>query len=542
MVASGISLEVSGRLILNDVSLTVGPTTRLGIVGPNGVGKSTLLRVLAGYLVPDAGTVEIAPPEASVGYMTQEPDPRIGETVRAYLHRAVGVTAAEDEMHRAAEAMSDGSASSAERYVIALERWQRLGAEDVDARIDATIVDLGLPVELADQETPTLSGGQASRVAMAAIGVSRFDVTLLDEPTNDLDFEGIARLERFVRQRAGGIVIVSHDRAFLENMIDSVLELDEHDHTARLFRGGWTAYLEERATARRHAEETYADYAAKRRELLDRAKRERQWATSGASKEKKRPRDHDKAQRDFRLNRTEQLAARARRTERAMDRLEPVEKPWESWELRFSIAETTRSGAVVARLDAAVCARGDFRVGPLDLEIAWGERLALAGANGAGKTTVIDVLLGRLPLASGGRWLGPSVVVGELGQRRRGYSDKASLLEAFIEASSLDTAAARSLLAKFGLGPDHVVRPFDALSPGERTRAELAGFQARGVNFLVLDEPTNHLDLPAVEQLEVALAGYAGTLLVVSHDRRFLEALELERTVTLPSGAATVAG
>ncbi|HXN62062.1 MAG TPA: ATP-binding cassette domain-containing protein, partial [Acidimicrobiales bacterium] len=237
-----------------------------------------------------------------------------------------------------------------------------------------------------------------------------------------------------------------------------------------------------------------------------------------------------------RINRTEKQAARARRTERALDELEVVEKPWEAWDLRFSINEAARSGDVVVRLTDAVVARGEFRLGPLTLDIAWADRLALVGQNGTGKTTLVGALLGRLPLVQGERRLGPSVVVGELAQDRRALADSArTLVDAFVSATSLPNDRARSQLAKFGLGAEAAVRPPSSLSPGERTRAELAAFAARGVNFLVLDEPTNHLDLPAIEQLEAALAGYRGTLLLVSHDRRLLERVDLTRRVELPA-------
>lgn len=533
LVASSISYEIGGRPVLRDISLTVDTSSRLGVVGPNGVGKSTLLRMLAGQLEPNSGTVALVPRATSVGYLSQEAERRAGENVSDHLRRVAGIASAEEALHRAADALADGGERAADDYALALERWQRLGAEDADARVEAAISGLGLPAGIAHQHMPSLSGGQAARVALAAVELSRFDITLLDEPTNDLDFEGLEYLERLVKHAPGGVVIVSHDRAFLENTVDSVLELDEHDHRARLYRGGWLAYRDERATVRRHAEEAYSDYATKRQVLAERARREREWATSGTTREKRRPRDHDKAQRDFRLNRTEQLAARARRTERALARLQPVAKPWEGWDLRFSIALAPRAGAVVARLDAAVVERDSFRLGPVDLEIGWGERVALSGSNGAGKTTLIEALLGRLPLQRGASWLGPSVVVGELDQRRSAYLGRGTLLSCFLGATGLESTAARSLLAKFGIGADHVMRPADSLSPGERTRSELAGFQARGVNFLVLDEPTNHLDLPAIEELEEALASYQGTLLVVSHDRRFLESLCIGRVVTL---------
>ena len=532
LIARGIGRHRGGRAILRDVSVTIGPDTRLGVVGPNGAGKSTLLRLLAGLDRPDAGSVEVMPRTATAGYLAQEAD-RGHETVRAVLHRTTGVAAADAELHAAADALGRDDQSADQRYADALERWQGLGAADLDARIGQVLAELGLPAQILDLPTHSLSGGQAARVALAGILLSRFDVILLDEPTNDLDFDGLARLEAFVGKRRGGVVVVSHDRAFLDRTVSSVLELDGHERTARLYGGGWAVYLEERATARRQAEGAYGDYQDRRRRLLDRARRERRWSTVGVSSEKRRPRDNDKAQRGFRINRTEQLAARARRTERALARLEEVEKPWEGWDLRFGIGEAPRAGAVVVRLQGAVVERGSFRLGPLDLEVGWGERIALVGPNGSGKTTLLNLLLGRLPLASGVRWMGPSVIVGELGQGRDALSGPAPILEVLMAATDLNLSEARSLLAKFGLAADHVIRPAGSLSPGERTRAELAQFQARGANLLVLDEPTNHLDLPAVEQLEEALAGYPGTLILVSHDRQLLESVDFSRTIEL---------
>jgi ATPase subunit of ABC transporter with duplicated ATPase domains len=536
--AKGVSHSLGGHLILDDVSVTVGPTTSLGVIGPNGAGKSTLLKIMAGLLSPDAGAIDLAPPGATIGYLAQEHERSTTETVGEHLRRLTGISDAEKSLELAAVDLSRGLPGTDDRYAEALDRWNGLGAPDFDARLAATVNLLHLDEDVLLRPTLALSGGQMARVALGAILLSRFDVILLDEPTNDLDFAGLDLLEGFLANQNRPAVIVSHDREFLDRTINAVLELDEHSHQVRLYRGGWSAYLAERTADRQHAEEAYALYQDRRRTLSDRAQRERGWATSGANKEKRKPRDHDKAQRDFRINRTEQLASRARRTERALERLDVVDKPWEGWELRFGIDEAPRSGAVVARLERAVVERGRFRLGPVDLEIGWGERLWLNGPNGVGKTTLLLALLGRLDLVSGERWIGPSVVVGELGQRRNRWDSNSMLMDAFQADTGLVVSEGRSLLAKFGLGPDHVKRAVGSLSPGERTRAELACFQAVGVNFLVLDEPTNHLDLPAVEQLEAALDGYAGTLLVVSHDRRLLDALDLTRTLDL-EGLAT---
>jgi ATPase subunit of ABC transporter with duplicated ATPase domains len=475
----------------------------------------------------------VDPPTATVGYLAQEHEEAPGETVRGVLAGRTGCRAAETELTEAAAALADGTVRSERRYEMALERFNRLGVGDLDARIGSILDDLGLGAEVAGRPAAALSGGQRAKVALAGVELSRFDITLLDEPTNDLDFEGLRRLEDWVRHRSGGMVIVSHDRHFLDRTVTSVLEIDVHQRSGTEYGGGWAGYRSERETARRHATDAYQRYDRRRGELEERAERQRQWATTGVRRESRTPRDNDKAQRSFRVNRTEKLAAKARSTDRARDALPVVEKPWEGWDLRFTIGEAPRAGAVVARLEGAVVERGDFTLGPIDLEIGWGDRLSLTGANGTGKSTLVGAVLGTVPLASGGRWLGPGVVVGQLGQDRRTLLGRHDLVRTVMDRCGLTQAEARSLLAKFGLDAEHVTRPPESLSPGERTRAQLAVFQGVGVNFLVLDEPTNHLDLPAIEQLEAAVAGFDGTLLLVSHDRQFIEAVETTRAIQL---------
>jgi ATPase subunit of ABC transporter with duplicated ATPase domains len=529
--------------VLDRVSCTVGPKHRVGVVAPNGTGKSTLLKILAGLERADGGTVTRTPPTTTVGYLPQEPERRVGETVRGYLARHTGVAGAEAELDHAARALAGAhaTADAGDVYTDALERYLSLGAADFDARVAQVCADLGLPERALDLEMCVLSGGQAARASLAAILLARFDVFLLDEPTNDLDFAGLARLERFLTtEMTGGAMIVSHDRAFLDQTITSVLELDDHTHTATNYSGGWQAYLDERATARRHAEEAFDEYRAQRRELTDRAQRQRQWSVQGTAKVK-RSGESDKHIRQFRRNSSEHVAAKAKITDRALARLEAsaIDKPWEGWDLRMEIASAPRSGAVVARMAGAVVQLGDFVLGPIDLQVDYGERVAILGANGSGKTTLLRTLLGRRPPDAGEVWIGPGVVFGALDQARAEFAGEAPLLARFAESSGLPARDIRSLLAKFGLGAGHVERAADSLSPGERTRASLALLSAKGVNCLVLDEPTNHLDLPAIEQLESALASFTGTLLVVTHDRTLLDDLALTRRIELVDGRIT---
>ncbi len=536
LVARRVSKQYGSTPVLHEVDLSVGPHQRIGILGPNGAGKTTLLRLLAGLEQPDEGSIVLTPVTATVGYLAQEHERSEHETVRQMLARRTGVVEAEEQMVRAAEALAGGSATAEAHYATALDRYLSLGAGDFDGRLDEVAAELDLPEAVLGRPTTALSGGQRAKASLAALLVSRFDLLLLDEPTNDLDFEGLSRLEAFLSERSGGIVVVSHDRSFLARTVDAVLELDEWSHRGTLYAGGFEAYLEARQVSRRHAEEAYGAYVTERERLRRREREQRQWAVQGVRRETKRPRDNDKAQRDFRINRTEKQASKVRMTEKALDRLEVVERPYQPWQLQLELAATERSGEVVAEIEGGVCKRGDFQLGPLDLRLSYGERLVLLGPNGSGKSTLLACLLGRLELSEGRARLGASVVVGELGQDRRRFADDRRLLEVFLGASGLVISEGRSLLAKFGLTARDVERSAGSLSPGERTRAEIALLVARGTNCLVLDEPTNHLDLPAIEQLEVALSSWPSTLLLVTHDQALLDAVELSRAVRLEHG------
>lgn len=533
--AKAITLHRGSQVILDRISLSVGPGARLGVVGPNGVGKSTLFRVLAGLEEPESGSVERSPASLRVGYLSQEPDAAPAETVRAYLAQRTGVAAAAHKLDRLTAAMA-GDPSVVDAYSEALDLFLALGGDDFDARVATVGSDLGLPADRLDIPVADISGGQAARAGLAAVLLARFDVFLLDEPTNDLDFAGLDRLETFLRSGPGAAVVVSHDRAFLDRVVDRIVEIDEYHHTATEYAGGWSEYVERRALARSQQTQAYEAWAAQRARLRDRIRTQRSWSESGINRASTKPGDHDKAQRDFFINRTQKQASKVRQSERALVRLGTAEKPWEGWELQLDLAPTARSGDVVARLEGAVVERGSFFLGPVDLEVRWADRVAITGPNGGGKSTLLAALLGRLPLTSGRRWLGPGVVVGELDQRRARLAAGEDLLRGFSAATGLLPEEARSALAKFGLGADHVNRPPAALSPGERTRALLAALMATGTNCLVFDEPTNHLDLPAIEQLEEALERFDGTLLVVSHDRWLLETLTVNRTWVVDEG------
>ncbi len=520
---AGVARHHGAHVVFEQVTLEVGDRARIGVVGPNGVGKTTLLRILAGLEHPDAGSVAWVPRDLTAGFVPQEPDARAGETLGGYLARRTGVAEAERALEETAAGLASGE--DGDRYARALDRFLALGGADLEPRARAVCAELGLPVPFG-QEMTALSGGEAARAALAAVLLQRFDLLLLDEPTNDLDFDGLERLERFVDAYPGTLVVVSHDRAFLDRAVTRIVEVDPGSRRVREWAGGWSDYV-----AARDAERAAA-YA----ELAD-AHERRQAAEALLNRRRTEARGHGyslgKVTGGADRRATNALRTKVRQAERRLERTPLPDKPFEPWELQLELGGGERPGDRVLTLEGAVAVRGDFRLGPLDLDLVPGERLAVTGRNGSGKSTLIGMLLGDVPLESGRRRVGGRTTTGALGQERSAYAGAAPLLEAFRASTGMPAEDARTLLAKFGLGADDVRRPGDSLSPGERTRAHLAELQARGVNLLVLDEPTNHLDLEAVEQLEQALQRYEGTLVVVSHDRRFLEAVAPNRTLAL---------
>ena len=547
LTARGVSVSYGALAVLHDASLAVAAGDRVAVVGPNGVGKSTLLKVLAGLVQPDAGAVSAA---GTVGYLPQERDRRDGETAMGYLARRTGVAAAEAAMLAASQrlaAASGGDAGTVSEgqggrdYAAALDTYLALGGPDLEVRAAELAAELGLPADL-DRPVPGYSGGQAARLALGAVLLARFDVLLLDEPTNDLDLTGLELLESHLRGFRGGLVVVSHDRAFLERTALDVLQIDPHTREVKLYGGGYEAYREELERDKARAADAYETYAAIREELTERARRQKEWARGGERTAKSaamRRKEPDKSIRRGMVEGAQRQAARGAATLRAVERLEPVAEPRKEWELRLRFGAATRSGEIVAVLSDAVIRRGSFQLGPVTLQLNWGDRMLVLGDNGSGKTTLLQALLGRLPLAQGRQSLGASVKIGEIDQRRLTFEPHQQLLDAFRAASGLAEAEARTLLAKFGLGADDIGRPVAMLSPGERTRADLALLMHAGANLLVLDEPTNHLDLPAIEQLEQALDRYDGTLLVVTHDRALAAGLRVTRRLLVRDGVVT---
>src|SRR5215469_7358352 len=409
--AVNVSVSFGSIAVLDGVSLSIGSGDRVGIVAPNGVGKSTLLKVLAGDLEPDSGTVTRSPATTTVLRLAQEPEIQPGESLAEHLARRTQVTAAQSELDASLEALTRGDAGADDTYDAAFQRWLGLGGTDLPERMAQVVGELGLAEDLLSRDAAELSGGQKARLGLATVLLAQPDILLLDEPTNDLDDAGLASLEDHLRRSKAGIALVSHDRAMLGAVTSQILELDEFTRHGTQFSGGFDAYVAERELTRRRAVDAYAAYQAERDKLTDSARQQRQWASSGArraSSAQFQQAEPDKSIRAHRIASAQSTGAGAAKIDKAVARLDKdaPDEVREPWQLRLSIGEARRAGDIAVALTDAVVSRGEVTLGPLSLTIGPADRVRITGPNGSGKTTLVDALLDRLKLTAGMRYEG----------------------------------------------------------------------------------------------------------------------------------------
>jgi ATPase subunit of ABC transporter with duplicated ATPase domains len=529
--AQQITRRHSTRTVLDTVDVRVHVGARVGLIGPNGAGKSTLLRVLAGLERPDAGTVRSL---GTVGYLPQVRDPSEQRmTVQRTILERVGVAAASRELDRWSTALAAGELDAIEPHAAALDRWLALGGADVDARMTTALSELGLDEDFLGRSPETLSGGQQSRAGLAALAVARFDVVLLDEPSNHLDDDGLQLLRALLETRAGGVVLVSHDRALLAEVVDQIIELDPHTGRATHFRGGWQSFEREREAARSRAAAKHEQALARNARLLAAERETRRRAAASAGRARARTHDNDKNSREWVKMRAEEMAGRARKMGTRARRAEIPERPWERPALNLRLTASERRRPWIVALDGFVARRGRWSLGPIDLAVALGERLLITGPNGTGKTTLLAALAGELQPAQGTRRAARGAVIAQLDQIQRVPRDGRTLAGHLRTLIGLDEQSARAALASFGLGATVAERSVATLSPGEQTRAALTILAHQRATCLLLDEPTNHLDTESLEVLEGALRNWPGALIVATHDRRLRRELSLDRELAL---------
>jgi ATP-binding cassette, subfamily F, member 3 len=511
--------------VLDRVSFNLNRGERAGLIGPNGSGKTTLLRILVGELPPDSGNVQVSPSSVRIGYLAQALEFAPGATVADVLRSAEGEReAAEVRLARLAEVMAesegDALASAMADYDRGLAEFQALGGGGRYADADAVLAGLGMADITQTRLVASLSGGQKTRVGLARLLLSEPDLLLLDEPTNHLDIVALDWLETYLANYPGAVLLVSHDRAFLDRTVGRILSLDDVTPTLREYAGNYSEYA---FSIDRELEKQWASF----REQQERVKKLESSIRrlSGQAKNIEAETIHFHWRRIAKDLARRSVVQKAR-LERMLASEDMVDKPGQTWRMKLEFAETPRSGQDVLMIH-------DLRFGfghrvlldGVNLHLGYGERAMLIGPNGMGKTTLLRLITGELKPWAGTVQLGRGVRIGYMTQEQESLGGSTMPLAMIRNAAPLDETEARSFLHYFLFAGDEVFVPVSSLSFGERSRLALALLAVQGCNFLLLDEPINHLDIPSRERFEQAIARFQGTVLAVVHDRYFIERL-----------------
>ncbi len=502
--------------LFSHISLSVPRRARIGLVGPNGVGKTTLLRILIGLEEPSGGQVQKAR-NLRIGYLPQEAGIEAGGTLwEQCLEAFEDLLALQKEMAHLEKEMGDPQRAEAalESYGQVQARFDHMGGYTYEQRIRQTLTGLGFSE--ADEQRPMqqLSGGQRTRALLARLLLSEPDLLLLDEPTNHLDIAATEWLEAYLHDWDGAVLLVSHDRYFLDQVVTSIWEMTP---AMELYRGKYSAYIQQRADRYQRRLEEYQS----QQEFVEK--------------------EEDYIRRNIAGQNTRQAQGRRKRLERMLEeaRLTP---PHDSRRLHLNLQPVSRSGDLVVRttgLQVGYADEGRPLFSAPDLTLVRGECAAILGPNGAGKTTFLKTLLDQVPPYRGELTLGASLKIGYFAQAHEGLHPELTLMEEIQGvAPNMRPAETRDYLAKFLFTGDEVFKEVSVLSGGERGRLALACLALQGANLLLLDEPTNHLDLPAQEVLQAILAAYQGTILLVSHDRYLIDALATQIWEVVPSESA----
>lgn len=492
--------------VLDDISFSLAKGQKAGLIGYNGTGKTTLLKILAGLVEPDAGEVTVRK-GAVLGYMPQDTSLVSEETIRDYVRRVSGMAVLEALVETSPEAMTE---------------YEHRDGYTFYHQLDVMLAGFGLSGIGTDRPINSLSSGQKSKVFMAGMLLSDPDVLLLDEPTNNLDLPALIWLEDFLMRSDATCVIVSHDRFFLDRLVRKIFEIDWQTRTLNITSGRYSDYLvrKEKDLTRQWQEHEAQQEEIKR--LEEQAMKKKQEALSGS---RYMGTDNDKFLRGFQRDRAGKSGKQAKAIEKRIEQMEVVEKPILRDTFRIHIQPTKPEGARdITLTDVVAGYEGDgFKVGPVSLSVPYGSRVVILGLNGTGKTTLLRTLSGELQAIDGKVSRGNALVVGNLTQEHDNLPRTESIKDFLMRRAGIAVQDVYALAVKFGFKAAEIDKEIAALSPGGRARLLFALFSALSANVLILDEPTNHLDLEAIEALEEAVAHYEGTIVLVSHDRYFME-------------------
>jgi ATP-binding cassette subfamily F protein 3 len=526
-----ISKSFGVEIILREISFNLNRGERLGLVGPNGCGKTTLLQILVGEETPDSGMVTFNSPDLRLGYLPQGMLPEPEETIGSYLglvEDGAPVLALQVEQ-LAKELVENGSLHADVQHAYDRALAELAIAESSARRAPGVLARLGLGDYPIETPAEILSGGQKTRLALAKVLLSEPQLLLLDEPTNHLDIDMLEWLEGWLNDFSGAALIVSHDRTFLDRTATSILEIDGRTHTLKTYSGNYTTYLEQKLAETDRQRQAYIDQQEEIARLKSAAAAMRQDA---AFKKGGKGDSGDKFAKGFFANRTKGTVKKAKNIEKRIETLltdERLEKPHQEWQMKLEFGETPGSGRDVLILEGLTVGYGDLvLLENIDLTVRFGARAALIGPNGSGKTTLLRTIAGKISPLKGQARLGSAVRLGYMTQEQEELNPGLNALETLRNLAPVSETGARTFLHRFLFSGDDVFTPVGSLSYGERARLVLSCLVASGCNFLLLDEPINHLDIPSRTRFEQALQGFEGTVLAVVHDRYFIQGFATE--------------
>ena len=538
LTVHSLTAHIDEQVVFEDLGFSLNAGDVLGVIGPNGSGKSTLLSLLTGDRTPTSGTITLAS-GTRVGYLRQgfadQPNGSLADLIDIPTGGLASASLAVDRTATNLGAGTSDPDAALAAYDDSIAAFEGLGGYAAADHLAATMERLSVGPDSLRRglETPLseLSGGQKTRAGLAGLLASRPDLLLLDEPTNHLDIDAAEMVEQLVGAQSGAVVIVSHDRAFLDRVATRILALNDDGPGWSISAGGYSEFLDaQKAGAAKQASAWH-----RQQELIERVETDIR-AIAGRA-QKVEGNIHVVTNRWKKFARV--AVVRERRLERLLDSEDNVDKPRQRWGLAVDLPPAPPGGRDVALVTDLTVRFGETTVlDGLSLHVRFGERVALLGANGTGKTTLIRALLGDVEPDSGSVRLGSNIIVGRFTQEQESLDPERSVLDHIRSVAEISDSDARNFLHRFLFSADAPLKRAADLSYGERARLALAMVVLRGANFLVLDEPLNHLDIESREQFETALAGFTGTILMVLHDRRAIERLST-RSVLLRDGHLT---
>ena len=507
---SNVSLNYGfSKSVLDGATMTVNSGEKVALVGDNGTGKTSILRLIAGEETPSLGTVSKRR-DATIGYLRQTPMSVNGDlTVRQFIEYQNGeLGKLAFKLHELETKLAESSFSPKQMELIMQEygnvqaKFMDLDGYSISSKIDKVAADMGI-TELLDQNFNDLSGGQKTIVSLATTLLSHPDILLLDEPTNHLDIQMLEGLQRLVKNYPGSVILISHDRYFLDQTVDRVISIQ--DGKLKSYPGNYTDFVEAYEAERELQAQAYVTQQKQIEGMKDTIRKNRAWGAASSEKA-------------YRV---------AKQLERRIEEMDKVERPKTQRDIPLSFTQESRSGNDVLKLEDVFFSYGEgAEEQPIlmgaNLGVQYGDRVCLVGKNGSGKSTILKLILGELEAQEGKVEIGSNVKMGYLPQQVTFESEDVTLLEEFSKHCTGGQTQVRSTLAAYGFKSDDVFKRISSLSGGEKVRLKFAELVQDDVNLLILDEPTNHLDIRSREALEKALAEFAGTEIFVSHDRYFI--------------------